>query len=96
MALAARNLHALIGRVDNDNMPGVLAVLTVDDLDAAGMGNLPCRAPTRNRDGQPVYVPPRPPLAELRRAKPPFTSRPGAPEPATPEGEPPSDASTSP
>ena len=61
--------HAEIRAVRTDAaraMPGVLAVLTVDDLDAAGMGNLPCRAPTRNRDGQPVYVPPRPPLARGR------------------------------
>src|SRR4051794_41829585 len=47
-------------------MRGVLAVRTVDALDAAGMGNLPCGAPTRNREGQPVYVPPRPPLARGR------------------------------
>ena len=53
--------HAEIRAVRTETaraMPGVLAVLTVDDLDAAGMGNLPCRAATRNRDGTPVHVPP--------------------------------------
>lgn len=61
--------HAVIEAVRTDAaraMPGVLAVLTVADLDAAGMGPLPCRAPTRNRDGTPLHVPPRPPLARGR------------------------------
>ena len=58
--------HAEIRAVRTDAaraMPGVLAVLTVDDLDQAGIGNLPCRAAVRNKDGRPVLVPPRPPLA---------------------------------
>src|SRR5215213_7196483 len=43
--------HAEIASVRTEaakSLPGVLAVLTVADLDAAGMKALPCRAPTRN------------------------------------------------
>ena len=47
--------HAEIAAVRTEaakSLPSVLAVLTVADLDAAGMKALPCRAPTRNRDGR--------------------------------------------
>lgn len=44
-------------------MPGVRAVLTVDDLDRAGLGNLPCRSPYRHRTGEMMALPPRPALA---------------------------------
>jgi aerobic carbon-monoxide dehydrogenase large subunit len=47
-------------------VPGVLAVLTVGDLDAAGIGGLPCRAPGRHRDGTPMTLTPRPALARGR------------------------------
>src|SRR5690348_292221 len=53
--------HAAIRGIDvaaARALPGVLAVLTIADLDAAGLGSLPCRAPTRNRDGRPIAVPP--------------------------------------
>ncbi|HEX8374679.1 MAG TPA: xanthine dehydrogenase family protein molybdopterin-binding subunit, partial [Geminicoccaceae bacterium] len=58
--------HAEVRSVDTAAahvMPGVLAVLTVADLDAAGLGPLPCRTPYRNRDGSPMPLPPRPALA---------------------------------
>jgi carbon-monoxide dehydrogenase large subunit len=61
--------HAEIAAVRTEaakSLPGVLAVLTVADLDAAGMKALPCRAPTRNRDGTALFVPPRPPLVRGR------------------------------
>jgi aerobic carbon-monoxide dehydrogenase large subunit len=44
-------------------LPGVLAILTADDLTADGIGLLaPARLPN-TADGQPVHVPPYPPLA---------------------------------
>ncbi len=42
---------------------GVLAVLTAEDLDAAGIGTMPCLLPVKNRDGTPLIKPPRPVLA---------------------------------
>jgi carbon-monoxide dehydrogenase large subunit len=42
---------------------GVLAVLTADDLEAAGIGTMPCLLPVKNRDGTPLIKPPRPVLA---------------------------------
>lgn len=47
-------------------LPGVLAVYTAADLDAAGIGNLPCKLAHKNRDGSPLVVPPRRPLATGR------------------------------
>jgi len=44
-------------------MPGVLAIYTVDDLAADGIGNLPCLTGVKQRDGKPPVVPPRPALA---------------------------------
>jgi carbon-monoxide dehydrogenase large subunit len=61
--------HALIRGIDTAAaraMPGVLAVLTVEDLDAAGLGPLPCRTPYRHRTGEPMALPPRPALARGR------------------------------
>ncbi|MBX3498135.1 MAG: xanthine dehydrogenase family protein molybdopterin-binding subunit [Alphaproteobacteria bacterium] len=45
-------------------MPGVLAVLTHADLDAAGFGPLKCALNIPDRDGKPMKTPPRPSLAK--------------------------------
>jgi len=61
--------HAAIRSVDVSAaraMPGVHAVFTIDDLDAAGIGPLPCMTPYRNRDGTPMPEPERPVLARGR------------------------------
>ena len=44
-------------------MPGVLAVYVAADLDADGIGTLPCAATVKNRDGSAQVVPERPVLA---------------------------------
>ncbi|MCZ6453857.1 MAG: xanthine dehydrogenase family protein molybdopterin-binding subunit [Alphaproteobacteria bacterium] len=46
--------------------PGVLAVYTHTDIDAAGFGNLPNNLPLKSRDGSDLIVPPRPALAKGR------------------------------
>src|SRR5688500_20334049 len=46
--------------------PGVLAVLTGADLDAAGIGNVSTPAPLAGRDGAALVVPHRPALARDR------------------------------
>ncbi len=43
--------------------PGVLAVYTGADLEADGIGHIPCPVPMKNRDGSAPNVPPRPALA---------------------------------
>jgi carbon-monoxide dehydrogenase large subunit len=45
-------------------MPGVLAILTHADLDAAGFGPLKCGMNLPGRDGSPMKTPPRPSLAK--------------------------------
>src|SRR5262245_13313898 len=44
-------------------MPGVLMILTGDDVAAAGLGDLPCVVPLPNRDGSHRHDTPRPALA---------------------------------
>ena len=59
--------HAKILSIGTDAAkaaPGVLAVYTVDDLKAAGIGHLPCTIPLKNRDGSLRADPPRPALAD--------------------------------
>lgn len=46
--------------------PGVLAVLTGDDVKADGLGDLPCRSPIKSRDGSDYKRPPYPLLAQDR------------------------------
>ncbi|MGQ9371882.1 xanthine dehydrogenase family protein molybdopterin-binding subunit [Azospirillum sp. ST 5-10] len=46
--------------------PGVLGVFTIADLDADGIGAIPCQATVRNRDGSAMATPPRPVLARDR------------------------------
>ena len=43
--------------------PGVLAVLTHKDIEAAGFGTLPNNLPLKSRDGTPLIKPARPVLA---------------------------------
>lgn len=67
-AAFVRSPHAAakIVSIDADaarEMPGVAAVYTVADLDAAGVGPLPCLFALKNRDGSPYVAPPRPALA---------------------------------
>lgn len=45
-------------------MPGVLAVYTAEDLEADGIGHVPCGADAPNIDGSPCVKPPRPALAQ--------------------------------
>lgn len=46
--------------------PGVLAVLTSADIEAAGLGTLPNNLPVKSKDGTPLIKPPRPILATDR------------------------------
>jgi carbon-monoxide dehydrogenase large subunit len=57
--------HARIVSIDVSSAmlaPGVRAVFTGRDLDAAGVGSIPCGWVVRNRDGTPMAEPPHPPL----------------------------------
>ncbi len=59
--------HARIKEIDLAAalaLPGVLAIYTAADLQAEGIGNVPCLAPTQNHDGSPSISPPRPALAQ--------------------------------
>ncbi len=61
--------HAVIQNIDTNQArtaPGVLAVYTVADLDAAGIGGIPCLSGLKNRDGSAYKAPPRPALARGR------------------------------
>ncbi|MCB1745129.1 MAG: xanthine dehydrogenase family protein molybdopterin-binding subunit, partial [Gammaproteobacteria bacterium] len=61
--------HGIIERLDVEaarSAPGVLMVLTADDLAEAGVGTLFCRLRLSNRDGTPMARPPRPSLATDR------------------------------
>lgn len=59
--------HARIRSIDTDAakaMPGVLGVYTHADLQADGIGQLPCMIPLKNRDGSARADTPRPALAD--------------------------------
>ena len=64
--------HVAHGDIKNINIdaakaaPGVLAVYTHTDIDAAGFGTLPNNLPLKSRDGTPLIKPPRPILATGR------------------------------
>ena len=61
--------HAKITSIDTadaSSLPGVLAIYTVADLKAEGIGDIPCMAPASNKDGSNCIMPPRPALAEDR------------------------------
>jgi aerobic carbon-monoxide dehydrogenase large subunit len=58
--------HARIKRIDAAaarRMPGVLFVATGEDVQADGLGDVPCMIPLVNRDGTPRHETPRPVLA---------------------------------
>jgi carbon-monoxide dehydrogenase large subunit len=60
----SREAHGVIRSIDTaaaKAMPGVLAVLTAEDL--TGYGGLKCGLPLKNRDGSPIHYVPRPALA---------------------------------
>ncbi len=64
--LRSPHAHADIRSIDTraaQTMPGVHAVLTGDDYRADALGSLPSMAPYKKRDGSPMYLPPRPPIA---------------------------------
>ncbi len=66
VVVRAQAAHANIRRIDVTAaraMPGVLLVLTGDDVKADGLGDVPCHAPLNNRDGSPRHDTPRPALA---------------------------------
>ena len=61
--------HARIGAIETQQAlaaPGVVAVLTVADLDADGVGALPTDRSRKRRDGKPAFATPRPALARTR------------------------------
>lgn len=61
--------HAVITGIDTGDArarPGVLAVYTCAELDAAGIGDIPCLAPMQGRDGKPGATPGHPVLARGR------------------------------
>src|SRR5437764_6563313 len=65
----ARVAHANIRSIDAAaarKMPGVLLVLTGDDVKADGLGDVPCHAPLNNKDGSPRFDTPRPALATAK------------------------------
>ena len=67
-AAVLRSPHAAasLGAIDTTAakaVPGVVAVYTGADLDADGIGGLPCAIPLKNRDGTPRFDPPHPVLA---------------------------------
>jgi aerobic carbon-monoxide dehydrogenase large subunit len=58
--------HARLVKVDAAaarQLPGVLLVLTGDDVKADGLGDIPCLHPLTSRDGKPRHDTPRPVLA---------------------------------
>jgi len=58
--------HGMLKGIDTEAaraMPGVLAIYTGADLQAAGYGGLKCVPPFKNRDGTPMKKPFRPALA---------------------------------
>jgi aerobic carbon-monoxide dehydrogenase large subunit len=66
VVVRAQAAHANIRRIDPAAaraMPGVLLVLTGDDVKADGLGDVPCQIPLNNRDGSPRFDTPRPVLA---------------------------------
>ena len=67
--LRADRAHARIGSIDPSAaraLPGVLAVLTGDDVKAAGFKSLPTNAPGPGHAGSPFRPPDRPALAQGR------------------------------
>jgi carbon-monoxide dehydrogenase large subunit len=67
--LRSPHAHALIRSIDSTaaaRAPGVLAVLTGEDLARDRVGPIPCVSVLTNRDGSPAPVPPRPAMVRDR------------------------------
>src|SRR3954471_17776345 len=67
--LRSPHAHANIRAIDMDgalSAPGVVAVLTGEDLAHDGIGTIPCVSAVINRDGSQMTLPPRPALARGR------------------------------
>ncbi len=67
--LRSPHAHARISAIDATaarSAPGVLAVLTGEDLARDGIDSIPCVSAVTNRDGSPAALPPRPALARDR------------------------------
>jgi carbon-monoxide dehydrogenase large subunit len=67
--LRSPHAHAKLGTIDSlaaREAPGVLAVYTHKDIEAAGLGTVPCMALLPNKDGSPIFNPPRHALAKDR------------------------------
>jgi carbon-monoxide dehydrogenase large subunit len=59
--LRSPHAHARIRSIDTaaaKAAPGVLAVYTAADTDAAGLGGIPCAVPRMRAEGKPMFVPP--------------------------------------
>ena len=64
--LRSPHAAATIGAIDTaaaKDLPGVIGVFTAADLEADGIGGLPCAIPLKNRDGSPRVDVPHPVLA---------------------------------
>lgn len=58
--------HGTLNGIDTTEAsiaPGVIAILTGEDLDAAGLGTMKCGLPLKSRDGSPINYVPRAALA---------------------------------
>src|SRR3984893_2581423 len=67
--LRSPHAHARIGAIDPTaarSAPGVLAVLTGEDLARDGIGLIPCLSAVTNRDGSGSVLPPHPAIARDR------------------------------
>src|SRR5690349_8661803 len=67
--LRSPHAHAKLGAIDTAlarDAAGVIAVYTSKDIEAAGLGPVPCMALLPNKDGSPMFNPPRPALAKGR------------------------------
>ncbi len=66
--LRSPHAHAVIAGIDRpaaSAMPGVLAVYTAEDVAAAGLGDIPCVVPVKDRD-RPAHAQARPAAARAR------------------------------
>jgi carbon-monoxide dehydrogenase large subunit len=66
VVLRSPHAAAKLGAIDIKaaaSAPGVKAIYTAADLNADGIGPLPCAAPVQNQDGSDMVNPPRPALA---------------------------------
>ncbi len=64
--LRSAHAHGIIRNIERDAalaMPGVLAIYTGADLQAAGYGTLPCNVALKSHDGTPLLAPENPALA---------------------------------